>query len=407
MSENKKNNSNNNNNFKNLFNNENNNNNNKNNNKNINKNNNKKKNNEESNVNENNINNENNKILNNTLNYYKDEVKTTMKNATKLVNNINKVPLNIIILNILLSLICLFTFTNIYYNLTLSIIFAIITTTIIYFYSGYFSVLFLIFYIIYISQIIFDTYKNRGKIILETNLIKNLTKKPFICDKIQKDSYNIISSKVFRNEFGNQNYCFSLFIYINGSNPLYKNNFQNYRFRDWKSIFYSGDSEILDDSKDITQIKQLPGLWLSPTLNNIVCIMNDGLNTEKSTIQDVPLNKWFNITLNISNNSCTIYKDCKLEIEMALKNSIPDTTMDNLYIANDGALVKYKDDEMRNGFAGRIAFLTYYNYNLTQRQINEICENYNSLLNKYQLNENKKIIYNTSCLVTDSDLKKI
>ena len=135
--------------------------------------------------------------------------------------------------------------------------------------------------------------------------------------------------------------------------------------------------------------------------------MNDGLNTEKSTIQDVPLNKWFNITLNISNNSCTIYKDCKLEIEMALKNSIPDTTMDNLYIANDGALVKYNDDEMRNGFAGRIAFLTYYNYNLTQRQINEICENYNSLLNKYQSNDNKKIIYNTSCLVTDSDLKKI
>ena len=404
MSENKKNNSNNNNNnnnnFKNLFNNLNNNENN---------NNNKKNNNEELNVNDNknNINNENNKILNNMLNYYKDEVKTSMKNTAKLVNNIKKIPLNIIILNILLSLICLFTFTNIYYNLTLSIVFAIITTTIIYFYSGYFSVLFLIFYIIYISQIIFDTYKNRGKIILETNLIKNLTKKPFICDKIQKDSYNIISSKVFRNEFGNQNYCFSLFIYINGSNPLYKNNFQNYRFRDWKSIFYSGDSEILDESKDITQIKQLPGLWLSPTLNNIVCIMNDGLNTEKSTIQDVPLNKWFNITLNISNNSCTIYKDCKLEIEMALKNSIPDTTMDNLYIANDGALVKYNDDEMRNGFAGRIAFLTYYNYNLTQRQINEICENYNSLLNKYQSNDNKKIIYNTSCLVTDSDLKKI
>ena len=270
--------------------------------------------------------------------------------------------------------------------------------------SKYFAILFIIFYIIYIVQVIFEKNRSKGKIILETNLLENLRRKPFICDKIQKNSYNIISSKVFRNEFGNENYCFSLFIYINGSNPIYKNNFQNYRFRDWKSIFYSGDSEILDNSKDITEIKQLPGLWLSPTLNNIVCVMNDGLNTEQSTIEDVPLNKWFNITLNISNNSCAIYKDCKLEIELALKNSIPDTTLDNLYISNDANLVTYEDGEMRNGFAGQIAFLTYYNYNLTQKQINEICQKYTSILNKYEKNENKKVIYNTSCLVTDSDL---
>ena len=86
-----------------------------------------------------------------------------------------------------------------------------------------------------------------------------------------------------------------------------------------------------------------------------------------------------------------------------MNSYLPDTSEYNLYIANDGKLIKYNDDKERNGFPGQMAFFTYYNFSLSQKSMNEYCSKYSSILNNYQYKENNHIKYETSCLVTDSD----
>ena len=144
----------------------------------------------------------------------------------------------------------------------------------------------------------------------------------------------------------NKHFTYSIFLYINSSNPVYNNNFSNYRYREWKSIFYCGEQEINreynenneEEPIDLFSLNQLPGLWLDPTLNNIVFVINDGKNTEKAVLENIPLNEWFNITIVMNGSSVAIYKNCKMETDIALKNYLPDTSEYNLYIANDGAL---------------------------------------------------------------------
>ena len=148
---------------------------------------------------------------------------------------------------------------------------------------------------------------------------------------------------------------------------------------------------------------QLPGLWLKPTLNNIVCVVKDGQTNNRMELNDIPLNEWFSITIVMNSASVSLYKNCKLEKIINLRNVIPDTSEYNLYLANDGKLIKYNDDKTKNGFAGQMAYLTYFSYILTQKQISEYCDKYKNILAKYQNNQNKNITYETSCLVTDSD----
>ena len=103
----------------------------------------------------------------------------------------------------------------------------------------------------------------------------------------------------------------------------------------------------------------------------------------------------------MNGSSVAIYKNCKLEIDIPLKNYLPDTSDYNLYIANDGDM----NTDNKNGFPGQMAFLTYYNYILNQKQINDVCAYYTPIMKTYQDKQNNGIKYETSCLVTDSDIK--
>lgn len=302
----------------------------------------------------------------------------------------------------------MYIFTNIKYNLGLSILFAIITTILIFIFGGtYLSLIFVVLYSVYLIKIINLKYKNAGIIINQTNINKTSDGLAMMCDKPQTVENNIISYKNFRDEVDNRNFSICVFLYINGSNPKYKNNFKNYRFRDWKSIFYFGQNEIIESSDnnptELKDLKQIPGLWLKPTLNNLVLVTNDGQNNGLTELNDVPLNEWFSVSIIVNSSSISLYKNCKLEKIITLNSYLPDTSEYNLYIANDGKLIKYNDDKERNGFPGQMAFFTYYNFSLSQKSMNEYCSKYSSILNNYQYKENNHIKYETSCLVTDSD----
>ena len=358
--------------------------------------------------NNNNINKTNNNIFNEYLNSKKDDIKKLKKFRDDTVNNINSMPSQLKFFNVILAFIFMYIFTNIKYNLGLSILFAIITTILIFIFGGtYLSLIFVVLYSVYLIKIINLKYKNAGIIINQTNINKTSDGLAMMCDKPQTVENNIISYKNFRDEVDNRNFSICVFLYINGSNPKYKNNFKNYRFRDWKSIFYFGQNEIIESSDnnptELKDLKQIPGLWLKPTLNNLVLVTNDGQNNGLTELNDVPLNEWFSVSIIVNSSSISLYKNCKLEKIITLNSYLPDTSEYNLYIANDGKLIKYNDDKERNGFPGQMAFFTYYNFSLSQKSMNEYCSKYSSILNNYQYKENNHIKYETSCLVTDSD----
>ena len=330
----------------------------------------------------------------------------------------NSMPYQLKVFNVVISFILMYVFTKINYNLGLSILFAILTSSMLFIFGGiYFSLIFIVLYIIYLTQVINKKEKTSGVIIKQTDVYNTSTKKPFICDAPQTAD-NIISYKNFRDEVDNRNFSISMFLYINGSNPKYKNKFENYRFRDWKSIFYLGKNEIGKDSDvigedsngdtiELHKIQQIPGLWLKPNLNNIVLVINDGTNNGRLELDDVPLNEWFSITILVNSGSISLYKNCKLEKILSLNSHIPDTSDYNLYIANDGKLIKYPDDVKKNGFPGQMAYFKYYNFTLSQYDIDNYCSKYKSVLDKFQNEENNDIRYETSCLVTDSDIKSL
>ena len=54
-----------------------------------------------------------------------------------------------------------------------------------------------------------------------------------------------------------------------------------------------------------------------------------------------------------------------------------------------------------------MAYFTYYNFILTQDQINNYCNKYKKSLEKYQDKQNEGVVYNTSCLVTDGDVNSL
>ena len=80
--------------------------------------------------------------------------------------------------------------------------------------------------------------------------------------------------------------------------------------------------------------------------------------------------------------SVSLYKNCKLEKIVNLRSVIPDTSEYNLYLANDGELIKYDDGKTKNGFAGQMAYLTYFGYILKKKQNSEYCEKYRNIFAK-------------------------
>ena len=321
-------------------------------------------------------------------------------------------PFQLKVFNTLAAFSFMYIFTNVKYNLPLSIIFALLTSALLFIYVGtYLTLIFIVLYSVYLIKIINEKYKSAGTIINQTNLFKTSNGKAMMCDKPQTTENNVISYKNFRDEVDNRDFSISVFLYINGSNPKYDNNFRNYRYRDWKSIFYLGLNEIEENAQgnptELKNLNQIPGLWLKPTLNNIVMCINDGNNNGTLELNDVPLNEWFSVTIIVNSASVSLYKNCKLEKTLTLTSYLPETSNYNLYIANDGKLIKYNDNVERNGFPGQMAFFTYYKFNLSQEDMDSYCNYYSKILKNYQYNENKNIKYETSCLVTDSDSKSL
>jgi len=147
-------------------------------------------------------------------------------------------------------------------------------------------------------------------------------------------------------------------------------------YKKWKHVLHWGKKPDKNGHVDY----QIPGIWLAPRENNLVCIFNtDGSRYgEMITLDNIDLNKWVHITLTLGNRNVTLYKNGKIEKSMILRGNPIISKEDNLYIGNIH----------QDGFAGLMYLGFYSNNELEPRQINSI---YNKQRNKIKDYYNKKM----------------
>jgi hypothetical protein len=131
--------------------------------------------------------------------------------------------------------------------------------------------------------------------------------------------------------------------------------------------------EPLEEATDILETRQSPGFWFSAGTNTITVLVSTiggGPIGEGIKLEDVPMNKWTNITAVINGQTMDLYIDGMLEITKTFFKKIRPTN-GKLFITNNG------------GFPGQIAYVQYYNKPLTPTKVKESYEHYKKSITKY------------------------
>ena len=346
---------------------------------------------------ENNINEETKKFIENVSNKIKDASKGYLSVKAKW----DDTSLLIKILNIGSSILLTFYFSYIYFSLPLSIIFFILSFCILFIFNKLFAFMYLAIYIIIMVEITNSKNIAYGNPLKATDLY--YTKSPLDCTA--SSSILTVDSKEFQKELQLGNTTYSFWIYVNGSNnTVNQNTWNTYRYKEWKSIMYRGDS---------TSQTQFPGFWLTPTLNNLVIVFqHNNSKVERIQLDNIEMNKWINIITVIENKSVSIYINGLLDRINNLDQTQPDVSTYNLYINNDyTSVVPEEEDNInvsinKNGFPGYLTNVINYNYPLTANYIKEAYIYYKKIIDDYQIKiDNKNNNYNIPSLITNSDIK--
>jgi hypothetical protein len=313
-------------------------------------------------------------------------------NTTKSL--LDNTPIQLKIANIVIPFSLTFIFSYFYYNLPLSIIFAILTFLVAFLLSKMIAIIFIILYAVSISNIIAQRNNIIGKPFQETDIIKY--KKPFNCTQ---NGLVIQSSRMLK-ELNGGYFTYSFWLYIN-NNPLLNNGatWDTYRNNEWKSVFYRGNS--IENGGDLSSLIQFPGVWLTPVLNNIVIVFQNGSFVERLEINDIALNTWTNITIVVETKSVSIYINGLLDRTLNLYQNITLMNGYNLYVSNDKLISKNKD---QYGFPGSLAELIYFNYALSPTDINNTYLYYKKIIDSYKYNKNNNNYdYNIPKLINNKD----
>jgi hypothetical protein len=346
---------------------------------------------------ENNINEETQQFIENVSN----KIKGVSRGYLSVKAKWNETSLLIKILNIGSTILLTFYFTYINYTLALSIIFFIISFFVLFIFNKLFAFMYLAIYIIIMVEITNTKNIAYGIPLKVTDL--NYTKSPLDCTS--SSSILTIDSKEFQKELQLGNTTYSFWIYVNGSNNSgSQNTWNTYRYKEWKSIMYRGNSNSQT---------QFPGFWLTPTLNNLViAFQHNNSKVERIQLDNIEMNKWVNIITVIENKSISVYIDGLLDRINNLDQTIPDVSTYSLYMNNDYTSVIPEEENNinisinKNGFPGYITNVINYNYPLTANYIKEAYIYYKKIIDNYQIKlDNKNNTYNIPSLITNSDIK--
>ena len=361
-------------------------------------------------------------------------IKNKYKKVEMMVSN---VPDNYMYGICLMSLIILYFFTYFQFNFGASVFFAIVTLLSLAKLNNLVAIIFGIIYAYCMYQLFQNKNKVTGNVIKDTDMVKNGS--PFIGSL---NTAVVTSSDIPQNsESGDFTYTF--WMYVN-SVPIitdsknqyyndYKNTWNNYRYGDWKSVFYRGNdmsTSVTESGKDVTTLQQFPGVWLSPKLNNLNFVFQNGesnQNAEGIEIENIPMNEWFHVTICFEGYSVSVYINGKLENTIVLNQYIPssnDMNSKNIYICNDSFLnfVPSSSDGYQcpdgcvngissgsstgklSGFPGFLGEMVYFPYVLTNNQIMDNYNNYKEIIDSYQENVINSIPVDTPPLITSSNI---
>ena len=127
---------------------------------------------------------------------------------------------------------------------------------------------------------------------------------------------------------------------------------------------YNGDSLGACYNKSFSS--NAPGLYLSGA-NTLNIVMDSttvpGCNTDTNApivIDNMPINKWFNVVIRLTNNNLDVYINGRLTERKTFTDGVPNQNYDDVFICQNG------------GFNGYIADLKYYNSSIGTSEINSI-----------------------------------
>jgi hypothetical protein len=339
--------------------------------------------------------NTNNPPNNNLDKYYKGSLEKIryLHGKIKIIQEkMDQTSLPIKITNFIILFILLYIFIFIYFNIFISIIIVIIICIITSFYTKTLAFIFFLFYLIIICSILTQTNNILGIPILQTDINKNNV--PYNC---LNQSLTISNGNLNKDLYGGY-FTYSFWLYVNGGTDPNTSNWNNYRYNEWKSIFYRGNP--IDNSGDLSSLIQFPGFWLTPVLNNMVIVFQNGSYVERLEINNIPFNTWTNFSVVVETKSVSIYINGNLDRTLNLYQSITIMNSYDLYLTSDILTSRNKQE---SGFSGFLAELIYYNYALTPNDIVKSYNYYKKIINKYQNKIDSNNNYIIPSLITNSN----
>jgi hypothetical protein len=189
------------------------------------------------------------------------------------------------------------------------------------------------------------------KILLLNGMIDASQLVTFTQDPNNSTSYTINRSN---NENDGIEFTWSVWLFIKETGPI--STYQN--------VFHKGNYSF--QSNGMNQPNNAPGLYINPDTNTskkLTVVMNtfDKIN-EQLVIENIPLNKWFNVIIRVQNRVLDVYINGMIANSMKLY-SVVKQNFGNVYVAANG------------GFNGFISNLSYYDYSLGILSIQNIVSN--------------------------------
>ena len=189
------------------------------------------------------------------------------------------------------------------------------------------------------------------KILLLNGMIDASQLVTFDQDPNKSSSYTINRSN---NENDGIEFTWSVWLFIKETGPI--STYQN--------VFHKGNYSF--QSNGMNQPNNAPGLYINPDTNNskkLTVVMNtfNKIN-EQLVIENIPLNKWFNVIIRVQNRVLDVYVNGMIANSLML-NGVVKQNFGNVYLGANG------------GFNGFISNLSYYDYSLGILAIQNIVSN--------------------------------
>ncbi len=351
------------------------------------------------------------------MNSNNDSIKGLLKDKTKEIYDktekiVNNTPTPIKVLTAILSFILTIFFTYYKFDFFMSVSLALITLLTLASINRIIAIAFGFIYAYSMYQLITKRDKMIGKVVQSTDILYN--KAPYVGFKTSE----VIQASTLEEGTMSNNFSYQFWMYINGmqidANENYKVSWDNYRYGQWKSVFYRGNALSTDIQEVKTQLDtmlQYPGVWLAPKLNNLsIVFKNNDENQpmERIEIEDVPMNEWFCVTILVEGYSVSIYINGLLVNSMLLNQIQPgDLNTKNIYIGKDELLNQCQNctaGTTKGGWPGFLAELIYYPYVLSNEEISDSYKYYKKIVDQYQskINNEKKSKY--PALISKKDI---